>query len=238
MKGIFLTTMWLIVSLSAAVLLAFFLFKLYRASWAATMVDWNHPHVNFVDGTIRLFCHRYHRLSADTIVPLPESGPAIVVGNHISGLDPLILVAITRRPLRFLIAREEYERFGFRWLYRAAGCIPVDREKKPERALRAAFDALAQGDAVALFPEGGIHWPPGKNKVKGGAIRMAIKYNVPIYTAQISGVKFPGFTLLALPFRSRLKVKLIEPFHCSEDQSYHDCVNRLTQLIKEVKHGK
>ncbi len=57
----------------------------------------------------------------------------MVVANHISGLDPLLMAAASRRSLHFMIAREQYERFGLKWLFRMAGCIPVDRERAPEK---------------------------------------------------------------------------------------------------------
>ena len=79
-------------------------------------------------------------------IPLPETGAAIVVCNHISGLDPLVLIAATPRPLRFLIAREEYERFGLQWLFRLGKCIPVERDKRPELAMRAALRAIENGE--------------------------------------------------------------------------------------------
>jgi len=74
------------------------------------------------------------------------------VSNHVSGLDPLLLIAATRRPLRFVIAREEYERWGLRWLLHAVGCIPIARGRNPRSALSAARAALEAGEVVALFP--------------------------------------------------------------------------------------
>lgn len=228
--------MWLFLVVVLGVILAVFLLKTIRVSKRYMEVDWGHPKVNFLDGTVRLFCRRYHRLNADLVVPLPDKGPAIVVANHISGIDPLVLVALTRRPLRFLIAREQYVRPGLRRIFKAAGCIPVDRERRPEKALRAAYEALENGEVVALFPEGGIHWPPGEGKVKGGAVKMAMKHNTPIYPVLIKGVAFPGFTLLSLPIRSHLEVEIGEPIICDDENSYQEYVDRLSQLLKNVKH--
>ena len=95
----------------------------------------------------------------DAVLPLPRSGPAIVVANHVSGLDPLLLVSASRRPLRFIVAREQYRRPELKWLLRAMGCIPVDRERQPQKALRHALRSLREGEVVALFPEGRIHLP-------------------------------------------------------------------------------
>ena len=172
------------------------------------------PLINLLDGVVRLFCHRYHR-QPKQYYDLPESGPAIVVANHVSGLDPFIVLCACKRPVRFLIAREEYNRFGLTWLFKAVGCIPVDRDSRPEKAFQAALQALDAGEVVALFPHGRIHWPnflPGK--IKGGAVRLAQRRNVLLYPAYIEGVGLSGFTLLALMVRSHIKIDFHQPLYC------------------------
>ena len=145
-------------------------------------------------------------------IPLPQTGPAIVVCNHISGLDPLVLAAATPRPLRFLIAREEYERFGLQWLFRLARCIPVERDKRPELAMRAALRALEEGEVVALFPHGKIHLPGEiPARIKGGAVRLSQISGAQVYPLHVEGVKGAGHTLLAIPLRSRIKLSTHAP---------------------------
>ena len=115
----------------------------------ANKTDWSNFWLNRLDGLNRLFCTKYHRLGAEPLV-LPEHGGVIIISNHISGLDPLLLVAAARRPLRFMIAREEYERFGLKWLFKAMGCIPVERNGRPDSALREAIRALTDGEVIVL----------------------------------------------------------------------------------------
>lgn len=161
--------------------------------------DWGGPHVNWLDGWTRLLCRYLHGLEEGTM-PLSANGPAIVVANHISGLDPLLLIASCRRPLRFLIATEEYNRPFFHWIFRAAGCIPVDRNGRPELALRAARRALEKGEVIAIFPHGKIHLdndPP--RPIKGGVARLAAWSGCDIHPVRIEGVKAQGKILLA-PF--------------------------------------
>jgi 1-acyl-sn-glycerol-3-phosphate acyltransferase len=128
---------------------------LLAASWRAAMralerangAEWGGKWLDRLDGLNRIFCRRYHRLSAECL-PLPEQGPALLVANHCSGLDPLLPIAASRRPLRFIIATEQYHRFGLEWLFRAVGCIPVDRRGRPERAFRDALKALRAGETA------------------------------------------------------------------------------------------
>lgn len=88
--------------------------------------------------------------------PLPPVGPALLVSDHSSLTDPQVLVATANRPIRFLMAREFYDMPSLHWLFRLAGYIPVSRGRSDIAPIRAMLYALAQGDVVGVFPEGGI----------------------------------------------------------------------------------
>ncbi len=197
----------------------------------ASVVDWGNVGVNWIDGFGRLLCKYLHRLP-ETKIPLPESGPAIVVANHVSGLDPFILIAACRRPLRFLIAREQYERPLLHWLFKASGCIPVDRSGKPELALRQALRALESGEVLAIFPHGKIHLdsdPP--RKLKGGVVRLSAWTNTPIYPVRINGVGGEGKEALAPFIPSHVQLKIAEPFVCNNDE-IKDMLERIRKIIE------
>lgn len=177
-----------------------------RACEAANLTDWGSVWLNRLDGLNRLFCTRYHRLQYEPI-RLPGQGAALLVSNHISGLDPLLIIAAARRPLRFMIAREEYQRYGFTWLFRAIGCIPVERARKPEQALREALRVLEKGEIVALFPQGGIHLdshPAGK--LKRGVIKLAELTHSMVYPVRIEGVRGQGRVVSAVLLRSHARI--------------------------------
>ncbi|MES9990538.1 MAG: lysophospholipid acyltransferase family protein [Candidatus Thiodiazotropha sp.] len=182
---------------------------LNRRCREAQQADWGASWLNWLDGFNRLFCRVYHRLP-QVEIPLPETGGAIVVANHISGLDPLLMLASSNRPLRFIIAREQYQRFGLQWLFRAVGCIPVDRENSPEKAMRLAIKALRDGEVIALFPHGKIHLdsdPP--RKIKAGAARLASITGSPLIPLRISGVSAQGGVMLPVFLRGHAQVKLL-----------------------------
>lgn len=197
----------------------------------AANADWGGPHVNWLDGWTRILCRSLHGLGKQQI-DLPENGPAIVVANHISGLDPLLLIAASRRPLRFLIAREEYQRFGMQWLFRAAGCIPVDRDGRPEKSLRQALKALQQGEVIAIFPHGKIHLdsdPP--RKLKAGFARLAAWSDSPIYPVRIDGVTATGKVLMAPFIPSRVQLTQHNPIHCHTEK-LEICLEQVSVAIK------
>lgn len=210
------------------VLVAGFLLIGYRAHEA----DWGHWFLNCLDGINRILCHHYHRLSP-ALVPLPESGPAILAANHISGLDPMILCAISPRPLRFMIAREQYERFGFQWLFKAIGCIPVDRKGRPEKSLRDALRALQTGDVIGIFPQGTIQDEANPTqKLKGGIVRLAAWGDAPVYPVHISGVGGTGHVVLAPFVRSHIEIRVGEPISC-DTNSMNEALEKIQYSIEQ-----
>lgn len=210
--------------------LFFSTFYLLRFLESSSTADWGSRKVNRIAGFISLFCRYLHRFQYETL-SLPASGSALVASNHISGLDPFLLIAASPRPLRFLIAREEYERFGLNWLFRLAKCIPVDREGRPERALREALTALEQGDVVAVFPHGRIHLdsdPP--RKLKGGVIFLAQKADCEIYPVRVDDVRGAGHTALALLIPGNSSLKAYPAVDCSSLE-HGDCLASLTSVL-------
>lgn len=183
-----------------------------------------------LDGFNRLFCRHYHRLR-HAPVQLPQSGGAVLVANHISGLDPLLLGAATERRLHFLVAREQYERFGTRWFFRGTHCIPVDRSSRPERAFRAALEVLARGEVIAVFPQGGIVADGEQPPLKSGALRMAQLAGVALVPVYIDGVAGRGKVLGALLPRSHATLTGYAPVKCS-GQARGDCLRVLAALLR------
>ena len=198
--------------------------------------DWGSPFKNRLAGLLCRFAYRYHRFTF-TPLPLPKAGGAVVVSNHVSGLDPLLLMAASPRPLRFLIAREQYDRFGLRWMFRIAGCIPVERGKRPELAMRAALRAINEGEVVALFPHGKIHLdtdPPVK--IKGGAIRLAQISGCPVFPARIEGVRGQGHTIAAVFIKSDADLVAHPPCYCDPDH-YVQNLEKLQRLLEQSSAG-
>ena len=220
---------WL--GLATLVLLILLAPRFLRACENASPADWGSRKVNRTAGFIYLLCRHLHHFQYDPL-PLPESGSALVASNHMSGLDPFLLIAASPRPLRFLIAREQYERFGLRWLFRMARCIPVDREGRPERALREALTALEEGDVVAVFPHGKIHLdtdPP--RKLKGGVARLAHRTGSPIYPVRVDDVRGAGHTILAVFIPSYSKLKVFPFLDCSV-LDHDECLEKLAVIIE------
>ncbi len=209
---------------------------LMRRLEAANRADWGGKWLNRLDGLNRIFCHRFHRLSHEEL-QFPPRGGALLASNHVSGLDPLLLIAASPRPLRFMIAREQYERWWLRWLFRAIGCIPVERSRNPRAAFHAARAALERGEIVALFPHGRIHLdehPP--IPLKRGVALMAGMTGVPIIPARVEGVRGAGLTVGAVAMRSNARVRAFTPIYCSPRGGI-ECLEKLAQNLTFRVHA-
>jgi 1-acyl-sn-glycerol-3-phosphate acyltransferase len=177
--------------------------------------------------------------------PLPPDGPAIVVANHRSGVDPVVLSLATRRRIRFLMAREYYEIRPLYWLFRALGCIPVNRDGKDLGATKAALRALQNGEVIGIFPQGGIR--EGTSAIeegKSGVALLALKTGAPIVPFFIEGTPNFDSVLRAFFSRSRSVVICGEPlrFPASSGrkparEELEEVTARILQSIASLRPG-
>lgn len=220
----------LLTLVTGAVLSVFLWRRLLRACEDANGADWGSRWLNRLDGLNRIFCRRFHGLKHEQL-KLPRAGGALIAANHVSGLDPLLLIAASPRPLRFLIAREQYERRWLTWLFRAVGCIPVERTRDPRAALYAARAALERGEVVALFPHGRIHLdhhPP--TPLKRGIVLLSRMAGVPILPVRVEGVRGQGLTVRAVLLPSRARVRQFTFMDC-DGRSVDECLEALWTIL-------
>jgi 1-acyl-sn-glycerol-3-phosphate acyltransferase len=85
---------------------------------------------------------------------MPRSGPALVVANHQSFLDPVLVGLAVRRRLRYLARKTLFRHRALAWLMSSLGGVPVDHHGVAKEGLRTALDLLQVGEALVLFPEG------------------------------------------------------------------------------------
>lgn len=129
--------------------------------------------------------HQFARLRLELDVqlsaPLP-SGPKIFAGNHPTTTDPFFLITVLREKTRVMVNSDIFSKPVIGGLMRRSGHIPVDK-KDGLASLHAGVEALQRGDNVAIFPEGALSDLTDGiqvNRLKTGAVRMALMANVPI----------------------------------------------------------
>jgi glycerol-3-phosphate O-acyltransferase / dihydroxyacetone phosphate acyltransferase len=113
--------------------------------------------------------------------PVP-GGPVLLVANHPNSLlDPAMVAAVARRPVRFLAKAPLFGHPAIGWLVKGSGAIPVYRAQddtgstvQNQDTFRAVWAALGEGAAVGIFPEGTSHSGPSLVPLKTGAARIAL----------------------------------------------------------------
>ena len=118
---------------------------------------------------------------------IPSQGGIIVVANHVSEVDPLMvadyLLHAAGRPPRFLAKKELFRKAPLKWVLEGAEQIPVDRRSgDAARALSAAVEALHRGECIFIYPEGSATRDPAlwPMKSRTGAARLALLSGAPV----------------------------------------------------------
>ncbi len=127
---------------------------------------------------------RYYQSAHWEPSTVPVEGAAILVCNHVSVLDPLLLVASNRRVVSFLVAQEYYENPLLRPLLEQTYSIPVRRDRRDVRALLQARRVLEAGRVLGVFPEGGIN----RSETQKGVAWLVRESGAPVVPAHVGGV--------------------------------------------------
>jgi 1-acyl-sn-glycerol-3-phosphate acyltransferase len=123
---------------------------------------------------------------------VPDEGPAIIVCNHVSYLDALILAACIPRPVRFVMYYKIFNTPVMRWIFRTGKAIPIAGAKEYPEVMRRAFDdvdaALADGQIVGIFPEGALTRDGEIAAFKSGIEKILERRPVPVVPMALRGM--------------------------------------------------
>ncbi len=133
----------------------------------------------------RFICWAMYQVHRPSQPPLPADGPVLLVSDHSSFNDPMVLAATAGRPIIFLTAREVYELPCLRWLCQRLQYIPVSRGAQDVGAVRAILRALGKDEVIAIFPEGGID-EYREERGHLGIGYLALKTGAPVVPASIA----------------------------------------------------
>jgi 1-acyl-sn-glycerol-3-phosphate acyltransferase len=144
---------------------------------------------------------------------VPKDGGFVLVANHSSYLDGLVLVSVLHRPVRFVAKKELAENFFTRLFLARLGCLFVERFDRARSAEDASHlgRQLQAGHSLAFFPEGTFHRMPGLLPFHLGAFLAAVQAGVPVVPVTLRGTRsiLRGDSLFAR--RGRIRVQVGEP---------------------------
>ena len=128
-----------------------------------------------------------YRVRSNGAAQFPATGGVLLIANHLSYVDPVLLQLACPRPIRFLSYQGLQENILLDWVFRLSGCIPISRTRS-SAGLRRAIRALRAGEVVALFPEGQISRTGQLMPLMRGFEVVARRAGVPVVPAFIDGV--------------------------------------------------
>ena len=134
----------------------------------------------------------FYRVRPSGIENIPDEGPAVVVCNHVSFMDPVILGGSIRRPLRFVMYYKIFEIPFVNFFFRTAKAIPIASARENLTLMNEAFDKvdaeLAAGNVVCIFPEGAITRDGEVQRFRPGIERIIARRAVPVIPVALGGL--------------------------------------------------
>jgi 1-acyl-sn-glycerol-3-phosphate acyltransferase len=133
-----------------------------------------------------------YRLRTEGIEHIPQQGAAVLVANHVSFVDAVVIMGASPRPIRFVMDHRIFKTPLLGFIFRHCGAIPIASAKEDPAMMDAAFAevarALAAGDLVGIFPEGQITKDGELQPFRPGISRILAGNPVPVVPLALSGL--------------------------------------------------
>ena len=133
-----------------------------------------------------------YRLRSEGVEHIPLAGPAVLVANHVSFADAVILMGASPRPVRFVMDYRIFRTPLLGFVFRHCGAIPIASAKDDPALMEKAFaevsTALANGELIGIFPEGGITLDGELQPFRPGIARILAANPVPVVPMALSGL--------------------------------------------------
>lgn len=171
-----------------------------------------HPSYRFCRFVFRVFFRLYHRGRVDHADRVPDTGAAILAGNHVSFLDPPFFGAAVRRAPRYMARDTLFRHPVANWILRSWNCVPINRERGDIGAMRTLLRLLSEGEAVVMFPEGTRSEDGQLQEARAGIGMIVAKANVPVVPMRIFGTERALPRGATLPRPAKVTIVFGEPF--------------------------
>ncbi len=165
-----------------------------------------------------ILVHLVYRIKKVDLDNIPEEGPAVIVSNHVSLMDALIIGGSVRRPIRFVMYHKIFNIPFLRFIFKTANAIPIAPKKENPELLEHAYkkisEELRNGNVVGIFPEGKLSSDGNVDAFKPGIERILKETPVPVIPIALKGMWGSFFSnkhgkpLSGFPRRMLAKIKI------------------------------
>ena len=139
-----------------------------------------------------ILIHTTHRVKTIDTGRIPAEGAAVLVCNHVSYVDAIVIGAASPRPIRFVMDHNIFKLPLLGWIFRTARAIPIAPAKEDPWLMEKAYvdiaQALHEGDLVCIFPEGRLTRDGEINEFKGGIAKVVARSKVPVIPMALRGL--------------------------------------------------
>lgn len=172
---------------------------------------------------IWMLTHTVYRVRNEGLDNIPDDGPCVLVCNHVSYVDALIMAGAIRRPVRFVMFKPIYDMPILNYIFRTGKTIPIDsKSRNPdiyERAFLRIQEELDAGEVVCIFPEGKLTTDGEIAEFKNGLEKIIATNPVPVVPMALRGLwgSFfshrggPALSKMPRRFWSRIELIAAEP---------------------------
>ena len=184
-----------------------------------------------------LLSQTVYRIRIHRLKNLPEEGGALLVANHISWLDGILLLLVSSRPIRTVVFAGNFKN---RWLSRLAkvfgSIMMTPRPKSIANALQTARDALNNGELVCIFPEGGISRSGQIQTFKPGMMKILEGTEAPVIPVYLDGLWGSIFSFQGGKFFWKWPRKWPYPINIHFGESVHNPkdVHQVRQAVQDL----
>lgn len=188
---------------------------------------------------VRTWLLVYHRRKINGLDRIPFEGPFILVGNHISYLDPFYIGAIIPRRVHFMAKHESFRHPITRWCLHKMHAFPVKRGESDLKAIRQALAVLQRGDVMGIFPEGGRRDNQELQEIKQGAAYLALKTGCPVVPVLVQGTEraLPRGRIFLRPVRIQITIgsPIQIPSSGKSRQKQEELSEKILGTLREMK---
>jgi 1-acyl-sn-glycerol-3-phosphate acyltransferase len=139
-----------------------------------------------------ILIHTVYRVRKEGLERIPDEGPALLVCNHVSFVDALVIAGCCQRPVRFVMDHRIFKQPVLNFVFRTAGAIPIAPARAYPEMLRCAYQRIAEylnsGEIVCIFPEGRITDNGEINPFRSGIEHIVRRSAVPVIPMALRGL--------------------------------------------------